>query len=43
MIITIGGRVFFLTRDKIGLIATSLFHMGVDLGIVLLAIYEIYK
>ncbi|CAD8066644.1 unnamed protein product [Paramecium sonneborni] len=41
IIITIGGRIFFITRDKLGLLTTALFHMGVDLGIVALAIYKI--
>lgn len=41
IIITIGGRMFFITRDKFGWLTTSLFHMGVDLGIVAMAIYKI--
>lgn len=40
-IIVIGGRIFFIVRDKIGWIATALFHMGVDLGIVIFAAYKI--
>lgn len=39
--IAIGGRIFFITRDKFGLLTTSLFHMGVDMGIVAMAIYKI--
>lgn len=39
--IAIGGRIFFITRDKFGLLTTCLFHMGVDLGIVAMAIYKI--
>lgn len=29
-----------MTRDKFGLLTTSMFHMGVDMGIVILAIYK---
>ncbi|CAK75721.1 unnamed protein product (macronuclear) [Paramecium tetraurelia] len=41
IMIAIGGRIFFITRDKFGLLTTSLFHMGVDLGVVAMAIYKI--
>ncbi|CAD8056696.1 unnamed protein product [Paramecium primaurelia] len=41
IMIAIGGRIFFITRDKFGLLTTSLFHMGVDMGIVAMAIYKI--
>ena len=41
IIIAIGGRIFFITKEKFGLLTTSLFHMGVDLGIVAIAVCKI--
>lgn len=39
IVISIGGRVFFLIKCYLGILPTTLFHMGADLAVILVVTY----